>query len=174
MIDTDSVLMRSPLFRDLNSYERSELLERLDQDHHATGAAVISEGDSQRSVWLILQGHCEVVKSRPEREPHRLAELEVGAVFGEMSFFSPAPHSATVRALSELKTLRLRREQYDSLRGGCTSAAEKIAANIAIVIADRLRKMDEWTCGLVEQPDTIRHRDEWQNFRAKLYTDWDF
>jgi len=42
------------------------------------------------------------------------------------------------------------------------------------VLADRLRKMDEWTCKLIESTNGSAHRQEWHDFQAKLYTGWKF
>jgi hypothetical protein len=63
------------------------------------------------------------------------------------------------------------REDYDELAVEAPAAARKIATNIARVLSDRLRKMDEWTCELVERDCDGRRHKEWQDFRSKLYTD---
>jgi CRP-like cAMP-binding protein len=95
-------------------------------------------------------------------------------VFGEMSFFDEAVHSASVRTLSEVEVMRLSRSRFDELTAVCPSAARKIAACTASILADRLRQMDDWVCRLVERPDGAGHREEWQEFRKKLYSEWDF
>ena len=48
----------------------------------------------------------------------------------------------------------------------------RITANIAGVLAERLRRMDTWICELVDRPDAESHRDEWQKFRSAVYTNW--
>ena len=63
-----------------------------------------------------MQGSCEVVKKNKSKSQKQLATLEAGAVFGEMSFFAKAPHSATVRALTAVKVMRLTRENFEVLQ----------------------------------------------------------
>ena len=66
------------------------------------GEEILTEGLTYHSLWIILSGRCEVVKSSNGGKPHRLAVLEPGCVFGEMSFLDTAPHSASVRTLSDV------------------------------------------------------------------------
>ena len=101
--------------------------------------------------------------------------LEPGGVFGEISFFDAAPHSASVRAMSEVEVMRLTREKYDLLCEIGMGAACKIAVSTIGVVAERLRRMDAWVRDLVEQPEVaVHHKEEWKEFRAKLYADWQF
>jgi CRP-like cAMP-binding protein len=126
-------------------------------------------------LWIIAQGECEVFKMvKPDIE-QRLTVLDAGAVFGEMSFFQPAPHSASVRAITDVEVMRLSREEFAALEKTSPCAARKMLINAVQILAERLRRMDDWTCKLVERPDGPEtHRKEWRDFRSKLYTDWHF
>jgi CRP-like cAMP-binding protein len=58
----------------------------------------------------VISGRVEVEKEvQPGRIIH-VAELGPGEVFGEMSLFQGAPHSATVRALEDSRLLRVDRD----------------------------------------------------------------
>ena len=103
-----------------------------------------------------------------------LTSFDIYAVFGEMSFFHEAAHSASVRTLTEVEVMRLSRGAYDELTTISPSAAHKVASSTANILADRLRQMDDWVCHLVERPEGAGHRKEWHDFRAKLYSDWEF
>jgi CRP-like cAMP-binding protein len=162
------------IFQGLSPAEQKRVLELTQREAFPEGHVIIHEGKSIQMLWIIARGTCEVQKSTRNGAAQRLAVLESGAVFGEMSFFHAAPHSATVRAVSDVETLRLTREAFEKLEKTCPSAAGKIAVNIVSVLAERLRKMDEWICDLTERPDADKHREEWQDFRSKLYTDWQF
>lgn len=163
------VLERCSLLSGLNMLEMHAVLRRVRLEGFAPGREILTEGNQYHGVWIVLQGKCEVVK-HGHRQDSRLAILEPGGVFGEMSFLHAVAHSASVRAIDPTETLRLMREQYDDLCQDSPSAAQKIAVNIVRVLSDRLRRMDEWTCDLVEkQTDGQRHK-EWQDFRSKLYT----
>ena len=103
-----------------------------------------------------------------------MAVLESCAIFGEMSFFNPAPHSASVRAVTNVEIMRLSRESYDVLEQSGSTAAAKIAVNTVNVLAERLQQMDKFTGRLVDQLNVSGHKKEWGDFRSKLYSEWEF
>ncbi len=165
---------RCLIFHEMTPEERQQVLMLLEHETFPKGETILREGLSIQILWIIVCGECEVLKSMKADSEQRLAVLEPGALFGEMSFFHPAPHSASVRTLSEVEVMRLSREHYDQLQQVCPSAAYKIASSTAKILAERLRKMDDWTCGLMDRPEESQHREEWREFRAKLYSDWEF
>lgn len=164
----------SALLQGLTPTERQHVLELTDREVYPQGHEILYEGKSVQVLSIIVRGRCEVIKTTRNGATQQLAVLEPGAVFGEMSFFHPAPHSATVRAQSDVEILRLTRDDFEALERKCPSAAGKIAINIVCVLAERLRKMDDWICDLIERPDAKKHLEEWQDFRKKLYSDWPF
>jgi CRP/FNR family transcriptional regulator/CRP/FNR family cyclic AMP-dependent transcriptional regulator len=170
----ESNVARCPLFVDMTLDERQQVLVLLEHEHYTAGETVLREGLSTQNLWIVTHGQCEVIKARKDGTEKQLAVLDAGAVFGEMSFFHSAPHSATVRTLTTVDVMRLSREQFDSLCETGASAALKIAMSTAGVIAERLRCMDDWTRDLIQQVTVSGQKEEWQEFRAKLYTDWQF
>src|SRR5579872_1405105 len=103
---SDATLAKCQLFRGMNVSERHEFLAMLEGKSYAHGTTILEEGESFQFVWVILKGRCQVVKKSRSGEERELWVLEPGGVFGEMSFFNPAPHSATVRALSDVEVVR--------------------------------------------------------------------
>jgi CRP-like cAMP-binding protein len=167
--DYQAELDKCSLLSGFTKDELAAFLDRVRFEDFGPGDEILTEGKQYQGVWLLLKGTCEVVKHGRQRDS-RLAVFEPGNVFGEMSFLQAVPHSASVRAIDQVETLRLMRDQYGELREHCPSAAHKIAINLIRVLADRLRKMDEWTCELVERDGSGRRVKEWQDFRSKLYT----
>jgi len=164
-----AVLERCALLNGLNHEEMYAFLQRVRFEGFTPGDGILTEGNHYHSLWIVLSGTCEVVK-HGHRKDSRLAILEPGNIFGEMSFLHACPHSASVLAVDHVETMRLMREEFDDLYNDCPPAGQKLAVNIVRVLSDRLRRMDEWTCELVEKDaDTERHK-EWQDFRSKLYT----
>ncbi len=134
----------------------------------SAGEEILTEGKQYHGLWILLNGTCEVIKRGPQRDS-RLATLEPGSVFGEMSFLHPVPHSASVRAVDRVETIRLLKEPYEQLMKDFPAAAQKLNVNIIRILSDRLRKMDEWTAELVERNNNGTDHKEWQDFRSKLY-----
>ncbi len=163
------------LFNGFSTGETSRVADLMDQRTFTAGQTIIREGDQVQALWVVTAGQCEVVKSTRNGHDQQLAVLEPLSVFGEMSFFRPAEHSASVRSLTDVEILSLSRENFDILLLAEASTANKLTANAFNVLADRMRRVDEWVCHLVESPDSSEvTRCEWHEFRAKLYSDWDF
>jgi CRP/FNR family transcriptional regulator, cyclic AMP receptor protein len=78
------------------------------------GEIVIKEGAKDTSAYIILSGSAQVIKHSGGREVI-VADLEEGQVFGEMGLIEDRPRSATVRAITELKTRIITREQFNDL-----------------------------------------------------------
>jgi CRP/FNR family transcriptional regulator, cyclic AMP receptor protein len=162
----------SPIFEGFTAEEYEGALALLEQQSYAKGDVILHEGKSEQALWILVKGSCEVVKRN--KTEHKLATLDAGSAFGEMSFLQKAPHSATVRASTAVKVLRMTRENYEQLHTRHPTAAYKITQIVVSLMAQRLRRMDEWICDLVERPEGANHREEWHDFRAKLYSGWPF
>ena len=167
-------LAECPILQGMTSDERQAVLVLVEQETYPQGETILREGRSIQILWIIVRGECEVIKSTNSGDEQQLAILKPQAVFGEMSFFHYAPHSASVRTLTEVEVLRLSRERYDQLLLAGSTAASKIAFNTVKILSDRVRKMDDWMRDLVAKPEAVQHQQEWLNFRAKLYSDWQF
>jgi CRP-like cAMP-binding protein len=167
-------LSRCPVFSDMTPDECLEFMQHVEEVQYPAGEVILREGRSLQILWILIQGDCEVVKSMPRGQERQLAVLNGGALFGEMSFFKPAPHSASVRALTDVKLLRLSVDRFRQLERTHPQIAYKIAAGTAQVLSDRLRRMNELINEFVERPDTANHREELEEFRAKLYGEWAF
>jgi CRP-like cAMP-binding protein len=172
--NSDHALTKCPLFRGMTASERQEIFGLLETKIYSPAQTILEEGESFQYIWIVLKGRCQVIKTRKTGTEHELAVLEPYGVFGEMSFFNPAPHSASVRALTDVEVSRLSRESYDRLLRMDSVAAYKLSHNTMGVLVDRLRRMDNWACDLVEKTEAAVPHEELLEFQAKLYTGWQF
>jgi CRP/FNR family transcriptional regulator, cyclic AMP receptor protein len=170
----EQTLASTPLFRQLSPLERSEILGLVERRPFAAGETVLREGDQSPFLGVVVSGTCEVIKTDGQGHTLQLALLEAGAVFGEMSFFQGGPHSATVRARTSVEAVLLSRERYDLLVRTDAVSAYKLAFNVVGILADRLRRMDQWTAELVGKTGHASHHEEWKDFQTRLYTGWNF
>jgi CRP/FNR family cyclic AMP-dependent transcriptional regulator len=171
---SDSVLSKCALFRGMSSVESRELRSLLEHKSYSAGETILAEGESFQIMWIVLKGRCQVVKTLKSGEEIELGIIEVGSVFGEMSFFHPAPHSATVRAVTAVEVVLLPREKYEALTRDGSQAAYKLAFNTIGVLIERLRRMDESIAVRMERNNASAHKEEWMDFQTKLYTGWTF
>ena len=164
------------VFHGLEEQDAARICDSLLNREFSPGESVLTEGDDTQALWLILSGECTV--SRESEQGERiLAVLNPGDVFGEMSFVRNAPHSASIIAVTPLKVCCYKRTDFLTLAAERPEVGGIIATNIACVLAERLRRMDTWVCDMFERPEILDgsgSRDEWQNFRSAVYTNWDF
>ncbi|AKF09607.1 cyclic nucleotide-binding domain-containing protein [Sandaracinus amylolyticus] len=97
------------------------------------GEVVIGEGEASETLFLLIDGAVEVVRSNV-----RLAELGPGSHFGEMALLSQRPRSATVRTTAETRLLALDRQQFYGLLQQDPVLAGKFLWKLAQTLSLRL------------------------------------
>jgi CRP-like cAMP-binding protein len=174
-VDSD-ILAKLPIFEGLTADECQQLAEIAIPADFRTGETIIEQGTSSQVLWIVLEGTCEVLmRFSGDHAPHAptvLAELGPASNFGEMSFFHRAPHSASVRAKTDVKLLRIEREKFDALIPLEGNAACKVALNTIETLADRLRRMGQWVAELTVEKAPHRKEPEWNQLRAKMFDGW--
>lgn len=164
-----------PMFAGMTDQERQQLVDIASTMTFPPGEVVMRQGKTSRNLLVLLEGRCQVVVfgSGPGSSEIVLAELQPHEHFGEMSFFEGAPHSASVRATTAVKLLRIERTDYDLLIKDGNLAAYKLAFNMVGKLAERLRRMDQWVTDLVGKEPEQKQISEWSHFRDKLFSKWD-
>src|SRR5580765_7595127 len=115
------------LFDNLTTAQLRELLDACDEIAFSAGQTVFEAGQQERALYVVLEGVAEV-DLEPSRAGERLvAELTPGSVFGESSFFHASPHSATIKARTNARLLKLNRKPFDQLLQRRNIAALRIA-----------------------------------------------
>ncbi len=170
----ETTLSKCSLFRGMSAHEKAELLALLEARSYEPGASIFAEGESLQYIFVVLRGRCRVSKKTAVGDEAELGIIEPYGIFGEMSFFNPAPHSASIRALTEVEVVRLPRANYDQLLQSGSLAAYKLAFNTMGVLIERVRRMDGALAGRLQRNNASEHHDEWREFHSKLYTGWSF
>ena len=104
----------------------------------AAGEYVFEEGDLGTEMFIIQSGQVEILK-RLQGSDTRLAVLEKGDFFGEMSLLEDLPRAASARALSDLKLLEIGGATFDQM----LRSNPEIAIRILRKLSRRLRQTDE-------------------------------
>jgi CRP-like cAMP-binding protein len=163
-----------PIFEGMTAAERQQLLAIASTMEFTPGEVVLRQDRRSQNLWVVLEGKCQIIKHVPAQPPSELVLAEMGKHehFGDMSFFHDAPHSASVKAVTRLRLLRLERRHYEELIQAGSLAAYKLAYNTIDELADRLRKMDVWVTDLLSKDLPDRQASEWNRFREKLFSGW--
>ena len=140
------------LCRTLSAAEFEAIAAILETREIAAGSELFREGEPGDGLFLVVAGEIDVVKRGPRGE-RSLARLGAGGVLGEMSLITSDARSATGRATLDTRVLRLPAQRFRALLEGGSTAALKIAAAIAEVLARRLATMNSMVLELADKVD---------------------
>jgi CRP-like cAMP-binding protein len=162
------------LFADMSDADIDEILNACQQVEFAAGDSIYESGQEQRSIYILLEGAVQVDLEIPKVGERLIVDLAPKGVFGEMSFFHPSPHSATVKCAADAQLLRLDRSNYNLLLGSGSRAAARLAVNAAGLLAARLVATDQWVAQVLEEQQSARIRDKWREFRTGMSRTFQF
>lgn len=106
--------------------------------------SIVVEGQPGGKLHILMDGRAEVWKATKGglgREK-RLAKLEPGAVFGEMSVFDRAPYSATVRAVDRCSVYVIDGKVFKQFLQKNPSTAFKFFSTLMALMANRMRRLN--------------------------------
>lgn len=99
MAERARLLKKVALFKGLSSSELEAIAAAASRRDIAAGADIVREGDPAAELFVLLEGHAEVLRKDPGRDHHHaIGEVSRGQVIGEMALFGREPRSASVRA----------------------------------------------------------------------------
>lgn len=125
------VLASLPMFADLSPEQRREVIDGSQRLTFGPGETVVREGAEGDSLYCLLRGRVDVIKSMPDRRDVIVRQLHSGDVFGEMTLFLNAPRSATVRTVEECLLLRVDRPALRRLLEQNPALLERIATLVS-------------------------------------------
>ncbi len=96
-----------PVLRQLTAPIRRKLVGAARVVEYRPGTSVCKQGDTDRSLYIVLQGKLAVAKSFEGRRRKVVAILTEGAVFGETAFFFGTQRTADVVAMDECHMLEI-------------------------------------------------------------------
>lgn len=129
-------LLRSfSIFSQLNEKEIRDIVSFLKLDKFDKGDIILRKGEPGKKLSIIVAGKVEVLGDAGVR----IAFLEKGEVFGEMSLLSGEPVTATIRAVEPSKILYLNGEYFRKILNRFSS----LQIYLARLLAQRLSKTNE-------------------------------
>ncbi len=131
-----ATLAKSPLLSDLDPTALMFLVRLGRRRTFQRGEVLMRQGEPSTSIYFLLKGKVRAERSRrTDDQPIRLADLEAGAVVGEMGVVIDIPRSATVTALEPTDALELDGPNFDRL----AKAYPILHRVIARLLSERLR-----------------------------------
>jgi CRP-like cAMP-binding protein len=100
---------------------------------------VVTAGERERSLFLVLEGELEVLADQGRRRQRRIAAIAAGSVLGELSFFDGGARSATVRTTTPALLAELSPTEFDALAAANPELAKRLLLDLGRILAQRLR-----------------------------------
>lgn len=131
--DEVEMLRRITLFSGLPPAKLKLLAFTSDRVMYGAGDALFYQGDIGDAAYVILSGKAEVLINTAGG-PFKIAEFEQNSIVGEIAILCNTPRTATVRTITPLEALRIRKEDFLKL----LADFPEMAVEIMRVLADRL------------------------------------
>jgi signal transduction histidine kinase len=126
-------------FPGISPGEVAELINNSQLSNYPPDTILCHENEVEDTFYLILEGEVEVTKVINNLEKRLLKTLGPGDFFGEMALIHNVPRAATVRTLTPLIALEIRKEAFDRVLHYSSS----ISLAMVREISRRLRENDE-------------------------------
>jgi len=151
MIPQCDLLKKIFLFQDLEDNEMQQVLQRTDPRNFSAGAAILQEGETGDSLFIMCQGEVEITKAltlvleedTPKEKVMIRLKAEDGICFGEMALLENEARSATVTALSDCNLLELHQQEFLALVRENPQMGLKIMLRLAQLLSRFLRKSNQ-------------------------------
>jgi small-conductance mechanosensitive channel/CRP-like cAMP-binding protein len=152
----EGILAQVSVFSSLGTEECAQLVRASNRSLFAAGEAIVRQGESGSSMFVVATGEVVVVLEPSGQE---VARTGPGGFFGEMSLLTGAPRNATVRATVDSELLEITGEAFRQFVLANPAAVEQIG----VAVANRRAELEErrttgTTASHIEPPHTLIDR----------------
>ncbi len=159
------MLQTSPLLQDMTVEEADILAGSMLLVRAEPGQVLIREGDTGEWMLLLLSGTVDITKATSPHGPgdqldgadapgfSRIAVIQRGAAFGEMSMLDSEPRFATCTAIEAVKAGVLGRRAIGLLIRDHPAVGAKLLVKITQLMAQRLRNTSNHLVRLLQKQE---------------------
>jgi len=126
------ILKKIPFFTQLSDEDLKSIAETVEMQYFGPEQVVFEEGDYGEEMYIIKRGTVHVI-----RDFAIIAELKDNAFFGEMALVSEEPRNATVKAMSDVEALVLKKDDFKRL----LETKPSIAAVVSYEVVKRANQL---------------------------------
>lgn len=119
------ILKQIPFFAELSDEDLEAIGQKVQMQYFGPNQLIFEQGDYGEEMYVIKRGEVQVL-----RDFAIIAELSDHAFFGEMALVSDEPRNATVKALTEVEALVLKKEDFRMLLETKPSIASTVSYEV--------------------------------------------
>jgi uncharacterized membrane protein len=131
-------LQEIPLFSAMDAQEIASVCALMDRQIYAPGEVIMRQGEPGEHFYVIVQGEVRFSVQDAEGRELVIDEVGVGGFFGELSMLTGEPRSARVKAIGEVVTLALNRDEFFNF----LQRQPHAAIDVLTVLGQRLHRTD--------------------------------
>lgn len=161
------ILQQIELFKNLKPEKICKILNIAHKVSFSADDIIMKEGDTGDTMYIILDGTVEVVKSLvigdmdedDEAKNKVFTRLDGNhhAVFGEIALLEELKRTATIRAITDCVLYEIKKNDFIRLAEEDYELGYRILLNLSRIVSARLRKADEDTIKLTTALSVILH-----------------
>lgn len=131
-------LREVPLFSEMDEQEVAGIRAIMDEMKFKPGQIIIREGETGNLFYVVTEGQAEILVRDADGSDIILHVAGPGDFFGELSMLTNEPRSARVRAVDQVTTLVLERDEFFNFLRTHTHAA----IDVMVELGGRLHEND--------------------------------
>lgn len=121
----------------LSEEEQAQLAQMAGMADYGQGEYIVRQGEAGDSLYIIRKGSCDVfIKGNGDREK-KVAHIEAGGFFGEMSLLTGEVRNATVRAAEDTSVVTIDKQVFSTV----ITANPNISVQLGEVLARRQKEL---------------------------------
>ena len=133
----------------------SSISSILEKEEFAPGDVLFNEGEQSFHFFILEEGSVEILKNAEDGSQITLAVVSEGSI-GEFAMIDRQPRSATARAVSHVKAVRVSEAAYEQLLAELPEWAVAVMKSLV----ERLRHTNEIVRGIREVSEINRAKVE--------------
>jgi CRP-like cAMP-binding protein len=145
--DEVELLRRVPLFAKVSPAKLKLLAFTSDRVTFGADQVMFNQGDQGEDAYVVLSGTADILVNLQSGQV-KVAGVEPNEIVGEIAILCDVVRTATVRTVTPVEALRIRKDQFLTL----LAEFPEMAIEIMRVLADRLNRT---TAALIEARDKI-------------------
>lgn len=133
------------LFIGLTEKDLDDIATIMETETFQEGELIITEGDEgNKDFYILVEGSVvAMIETKKEEDGANIHVMKEGQIFGELSLVSDTPRSATIKATSEVKVLRMPKMFFDKLAEVNNHLGMVIYRNMAKTLAHRIKNTNK-------------------------------
>ena len=104
------ILKNIPFFAGLSDEDLQAIIGMIQMEYFAAEHVIFEKGDAGDIMYIIKRGQVQVL-----RDNTILAVLHDGQFFGEMALVSDEPRNATIKTVTDVEVLTLKKDDFKNL-----------------------------------------------------------